>query len=578
LFKISSTSLRPRGVCFIPFIFVAIFFLQYYFRTFDDNRLTSWESVFRFADFRHVLLLLCLGMIAALPLARLLSLRRHRPILLFVFSYGLGMLFWNEPELILDASRYFTQAKHLELSGPVFFLQEWGREIFAWTDMPVLPFVYGLIFRLFGESRLYIQIFTTFCFAMTTVLTCLIGRKLWDEETGFYAGMLMLGIPYLFSQVPLMLVDVPLMFLFMLSVYLFILALERGGLMIPAAAVSFCITFFTKYSALLMLSEILVIFGIYVMKADGVSRSKSPARYRVTRGVLVFLLSGALIGLIWSLKSGVFFSQIKLLRDYQGPGLRRWGESFVSTLLFQIHPGVTLAALFSVLVAIRKWNIRYIAVCWLPLLVAAMQIMRIRYIIPVFPLFSLMAAYGLMQIRQGEVRRYIVSGIVISSVIVSVFAYRPFLNAISSVNLKQAGEFLNTVSGPAAEVFTVYAEDSPAGPAVTVPLLDLFAGKSLVYRDTVAADLNSGDIRISPLRFTWEYSNPRYYARPESGFHQKDADHGLQKDPLVIITGRRDEVIPDHLEKLVKEYRNVRVFDKDENEFEFKTFVRVYYE
>ncbi|MGC2061435.1 MAG: glycosyltransferase family 39 protein [Thermodesulfovibrionales bacterium] len=529
-----------------------------------------------------MLLLLCLGMIAAWPLSRLLSVKQYRPLLLFVCSYGLGMLFWNEPELILDASRYFTQAKHLELSGPVFFLQEWGREIFAWTDMPVLPFIYGVIFRLFGESRLYIQIFTTFCFAMSTVLTCLLGRKLWDEETGFTAGMLMLGMPYLFSQVPLMLVDVPLMFLLLLSVHMFILALERGGLMVPVAALSFCVTFFAKYSAWLMLSEIFVVFGIYVMKADGVSRAKSPARQRALRGVLVFLMSGALISLIWSLKSAVFLAQIKLLRDYQGPGLRRWGESFVSTLLFQIHPGVTLAALFSVWAAFRKWDVKYILVCWLPLLVTAMQIMRIRYVVPVFPLFSLMAAYGLMQIRQGEIRKYIVSGIVLSSVIIAIFAYRPFLNAISLVNLKQAGEFLNVVSGPGAEVFTLYAEDSTAGPAVTVPLLDLFTGKRLVYRDNSGRrNLNSEEVRLSPLRFTWEYGTPFYYAQPGSSFRQKDAEpviHGRQKGSVVIITGRRDEEIPDALRQITKEYRKMRVFGRDENEFAFKTFVRVYYE
>lgn len=562
-------------------LFILIFLLQYYFRSFDDNRLTSWGPAFRFADFGHVLLLLCVGMIAAWPFSRLLAVRRYQLLLLFVCSYGVGMLFWDEPELILDASRYFTQAKHVELSGPVFFLREWGREIFAWTDMPVVPFIYGIIFRYFGENRLYIQIFTTFCFSMTTVLTCLIGRKLWDEETGFTAGMLMLGIPYLLSQVPLMLVDVPLMFLLMLTVYMFILALERGGLMVPVAALSFCLTAFAKYSAGLMLSEIFVIFVIFSMKTYGLSRAKSRARDRALRGVLVFLVSGVLIGLIWSLKSGVFLAQIKLLREYQAPGLRRWGETLVSTFLFQFHPGVTLAALFSVWAAIRKWDLKYVLVCWLPLLAIALQIMRIRYIVPVFPLLSLMAAYGLMQLRQGEIRRYMVSGVVVSSVIVAVFAYRPFLNTISLVNLKQAGEFLDTLSGPGAEVFTWYAEASSAGPAVTVPLLDLSTGKELVYHDTAKRNTDSEEVGISPLRFTWEYNNPRYYTQPARPFRQKDAEvvnHGRQQGAVVIITDRRDEAIPGHLEQHVKDYRKVRVFDKDEIEFEFKTFVRVYYE
>jgi hypothetical protein len=54
--------------------------------------------------------------------------------------------------------------------------------------------------------------------------------------------------------------------------------------------------------------------------------------------------------------------------------------------------------------------------------------------------------------------------------------------------------------------------------------------------------------------------------------------NGRQKGPVVIITGRRDEPVPEPLARMVGEYRNVQVFDIDENEFEFKTFVRVYYE
>ncbi len=558
---------------------ILMFLAQYYFRAYDDNRLTSWEPVFRFADFRKVFFLLCLGMAAAWPLSRILAGKRYRPLLLFVFAYGAGMLFWNEPELILDASRYFTQAKHLELSGPVFFLREWGREIFAWTDMPVVPFIFGSIFRLFGEDRIYIQIFTTFCFAMSAVLTFLIGSRLWDEETGYTAGMLLLGIPYLFSQVPLMLVDVPLMFLLLLSVYAFILALQRGGLMIPLAALSLCITFFAKYSAGLMLTVTGVLFVVSVLRASVPAGTEASAQQRAVRGLLVFLLSGAAIGLIGGLKAGVFAAQLALLRDYQGPGLRRWGETFLSTFLFQVHPGVTLAALFSVWAAFRKWDPKYLVVCWLPLLVIATQLMRIRYILPVFPLFCLMAGYGLMQLRQAGLRRYIVSGVVLSSVVVAVFAYRPFLNVISSVNLKNAGELLETVSGHEAEVFTVYAEDAAAGPSVVVPLLDLFTRKGLVYRDgthgkgqdTAPRDLKSGEILISPLRFTWEYRNPRYYA--QGGRISGDA----QKGPAVVITGRRDEALPDQLDALTKTYRNMRTFEKDEKEFEFKTFVRVYY-
>jgi hypothetical protein len=94
----------------------------------------------------------------------------------------------------VDASRYFTQAKHLELYGVKYFVSEWGKDINAWTDMPLVPFLYGVVFSIFGETRIYIQILNTTFFSLTAVLTFELGKILWDEETGFFAGVL-LGAP-----------------------------------------------------------------------------------------------------------------------------------------------------------------------------------------------------------------------------------------------------------------------------------------------------------------------------------------------------------------------------------------------
>jgi 4-amino-4-deoxy-L-arabinose transferase-like glycosyltransferase len=140
----------------------------------------------------------------------------------------------------VDTSRYFTQAKHLEMYGIKYFMHEWGKGISAWTDLPLISFFYGLIFKFFGESRIYIQIFTTFLFSMTCVITFFIGKTLWDEETGFLAGLLLLGTPYLFSQIPLMLIDVPTMLFLTLSVFTYIRAIEKGGIWIGTLSILFC--------------------------------------------------------------------------------------------------------------------------------------------------------------------------------------------------------------------------------------------------------------------------------------------------------------------------------------------------
>ncbi|MEJ2324977.1 MAG: glycosyltransferase family 39 protein [Nitrospirota bacterium] len=192
----------------------AVFFALYALRFVDDNRLTSWAMVFRGVDVMGLLPVLALGSFAAY----VLSGRRFGPVALGIGSFLAAMLFWREPEMLVDASRYFTQAKHLELYGPGYFLEHWGRGIEAWTDLPLVPFLYGLSFKVFGESRVTIQVLTTLMFSSTVVLTSLIGRDFWDETTGDLGGAFLMAMPYLYTQVPQVLVDVPSMFFVTLMV------------------------------------------------------------------------------------------------------------------------------------------------------------------------------------------------------------------------------------------------------------------------------------------------------------------------------------------------------------------------
>src|SRR3989338_10773952 len=263
----NSSSLNKTGYPLIVFVVtVSVFLTQFIFRSLDDNRLTQWSWTFIDVNTIKIFLFLFLGIIIAYAFSRVSFPERYPAIFLFFSSFVIGALFWKEPEVIVDASRYFTQAKHLKIYGIKYFIQEWGRGINAWTDLPLVPFLYGLIFKFLGESRLYIQLFTTFLFSMTVVLTCKIGKILWDEDTGFFAGIALLGIPYLFTQVPLMLVDVPTMFFLMLSMFTFIRAIDKGGIrMITFSAIALFMAFFSKYSIWLMLSVLLIIYIVYIM-------------------------------------------------------------------------------------------------------------------------------------------------------------------------------------------------------------------------------------------------------------------------------------------------------------------------
>ncbi len=552
---------NPGHAAVISILALVTYEILYLYRAYDDNRLTSWKFAFSVADFWHVFFILIAGIALAYLLSRVSPPVRFRALFLFFVSYAAAAVFWQEPELIVDASRYFTQAKHLELYGVGYFLREWGGAIRPWTDLPAVPFLYGLIFRFAGESRIAVQAFITLLFSLTVVITYFIGKRLWDEDMGFYAGLLILGIPYLFSQVPLMLVDVPSMFFLTSSIYIFITALDRGGKNMLMAALAVFFTFFAKYSTWLMLSVLAVIFFVHLADQPASSRKTS-----LFRAFFVAVFSTAMILVVVFLKLDVFKEQIDLLINYQKPGLERWGESFISTFFFQVHPFITLAAVYSVIAAVRKKDLKYLVLFWLPAIIIFLQIKRIRYTIMVFPMLSLMASYGFSHMRNREIPRFILLCAVSCSLIIAVFAYLPYLNRISVVNLQEAGEFVNTLEGKEVEVFTPATSIPVLNPAVSVPLFDLYTDKRICYKYRPAFFPEPDAVRKSALRFTWEYRNPAYY---------KDAPP--KGSPVVIIDNERGGALPEEIRQKTSGLRRTRVFNISEGIFGYQTLVTVYY-
>jgi Dolichyl-phosphate-mannose-protein mannosyltransferase len=552
---------RNRYALIFSLLTLLTYLVLFFSRHLDDNRLTSWRDALDPAAAVRILFILVAALVVAWLVSRTSVFERHPAVSLFFLSYAVSAMFWAEPEVIVDASRYFTEAKHLELYGITYFMREWGRGIAAWTDMPAVPFLYGLIFRFFGETRLYIQIFNSFLFSGTVVLTYLTGRTLWDERLGMTGGLLLLGIPYLYSQVPLMLVDVPSMFFLALSVYTFIRALDRGGAMIGASALAIFVAFYSKYSTWLMLTVLVVIMAVYVSKGG-------PRRLKyLYRGIAVAAVSAVMIGAVFVYKWDVFMKQMRLLESYQEPGLRRWGESFFSTFFFQIHPAITAAALYSLYTAYRKRDAKYAVVVWLLVLIVVLQIRRSRYIIMAFPMLVLTASYGLMQIGDKRITRFIALSVAAFSIVVALFAYLPFLDRISMVNLKDAGEFLNSAGMRDIEVLTVMPAEPVANPAVTVPVLDLYTKGEIHYRYKNEGFPDREVIRTSPLRFTWEYRNPAYYSGGGSG----------GEEAVVVISDKAGGGAIEETALLNSRYPHSRVFRKSEDVFRLQTVVTVYY-
>ena len=547
----------------ISLLSLAVFLTLFVLRALDDNRLTSWQWVFAGGDVFRLLFLLALGSAAAYVLTRVSIPGHSLPALLFLCSFAVGTLFWSEPEAIADAARYFTQAKHLEVYGIGYFLAEWGSEIKAWTDLPLVPLLYGLIFSLFGETRIYIQAFTTLLFSGTVFLTFLIGREFWDRTAGLLAGALLLGMPYLLTQVPLMLADVPTMFFLTLAVFSVVKAIDRGGTGPPGPVGH------SRGSG-----RLVQVLGLADAHRPPRHRPGAPfggaerAEDRPPAGLSILAVSLLIVVSLAALKFDVVSQQIGLLKTFQAPGLGRWTESFASTFFFQIHPFITLSALAAVAAAFIKKDLKFAIAAWPVLLVIVLGIRRARYIIPVLPMLALMAAYGLSQIKEAAVKRFAVASIAVSSIVIALFGYLPFLQNMSAANLRDAGRYLSAMDAERVEVIALPQARVSINPAVSVPLLDLFTDKKIVYRPG-GPSAAPEDVSTSPLRFTWEYENPRYYAgRPDSWPSSAPA--------LAVIAGDLDEVSLASISRKLEGYRLAGEFAVSDDVFAYRSLIRIY--
>ncbi|HET8538498.1 MAG TPA: glycosyltransferase family 39 protein [Anaeromyxobacter sp.] len=526
-------------------------------RSADDSRLASWSWGFAGIDPVRLFALVAAAIAAAHLAVRAPVPARARGPLLVLLAFAAGACTWPAPEAIVDASRYFAQAKHLELHGLGGFLAAWGRELPAWTDLPLVPALYGLVFRALGEARIGIQLLGTLLFAGAVLLTWRTGAALFDEGVGLAAGALLLAVPYLLTQVPAMLVDVPTMFFLALATWAVVLAVRRGGagrLALAAAAVFLAAA--SKYSAWLLLT------GLPALALA--ERGRSPGALR--RAAAIGLGAGLLAGAALLAGRDVASAQLALLRSYQAPGLRRWGESFVSTFLFQAHPLLAAGALLSAGLAARRRDARWIAVAWPVLLLLVLDVRRVRYWVPAFPALALLAALGLQAIRDARLRALAVGCAVTTSLVVALYGQLPFLARTSAANLRSAGAYLDGLPDGAVEVLTPRRPGAAVNPAVSVPILDLFTARRLVYRyEAPPADAVLA-ARRSPLRFTWEYRNPPYYEDGGAG----------PPAAVVLVTDDLDAPLPPELARRLEGLRLAAAFARDEGVFEHRTLVRVY--
>jgi 4-amino-4-deoxy-L-arabinose transferase-like glycosyltransferase len=535
----------------------ALFPLLAALRHLDDNSLTSWSWVLEGRDLVGLWVLHLAVICAALILSRRALPGRWRLPAVVCAAFAAGIALAGEPEAVIDASRYFVQAKQLELSGPAAFFRDWGGAVPAWTDLPLPAFLYGMVFRLCGEHRLPQQIFTAGLFALTAFATARIGGLLWGEQVGARGALLLLAVPCLLVQVPLLMADVPAMAAVTVALWSFLETLERrGAWRIAVAALALGAALLAKYSTWLLLGSA---FGSILLL-----EALRGGWASVGRGALA-VVTGALAPALFALaKPELVRGQLALLAGFQWEGLRRWVESHPSTFLFQTHPLLAVAALAALWQGWRGRDRRVLVAAALPLALFALGVRRTRYLLPAYPMIALLAARGL-EALPGRARRFAVLAAAGFSLVTVFVLYLPFLQWVNTTNLMAAGRFLDEHGVAAAEVTAQAAPGVAINPEAAVPLLDYHTAARISVRSPTQQRPSQQELRASSFRFTWEQPLPVWYRAAAAG----------DKEAQVLITGDPDADVPAELALKVGVRAPDGVFTRDAV-FRYRTFVYVW--
>jgi len=487
--------------------------LLYILRRCDDNTLVSWRWAFAATGIGPVMTAMALTAGTVVLWARVPPVARRRQPGLFLLALAVGAATWSEPEVMIDAGRYFMQAKFVSTNGVWFFLREWGRGISAWTDLPLVPLIHGMALRLGGEQRAAVLLVNTVLFAATAVLTARTAAMIGGRGCRTAAGLFFLSSPYLLTQVPLMLVDVAAMFFLTLALWsCFRAMLSDGWAMVPVAAVSLAAAWAAKYSLWPMSAVLLA-----APAAAGMSRATARRSAAIVLAAALLLLP-----LAWA-RRDVLAGQLHLLFSYQGPALGRWREGPVSTFVFQIPPWIAALAAYGAVAAARqkRWEVVWLGLLFLGV---AVFVQRIRYLLPLLPCLCLAAAWGMSRLADAGICRLAGWLGLAYGLVIYHGAYLPFLEGVSLDNLRRAGRYLNGLESTAVEVVALPQPHSGGSTFAAVMLLDLYTDKQVISRQhwpTRPVDTRH------PLRFTWSLSKPRYY----TGGRAADM-------PVVVISGR----------------------------------------
>ena len=218
-------------------------------------------------------------------------------------------------DLVYDESQYWFWSQDLALG--------------YFSKPPLLAWLLAGWSHVCGNEEWCVRSPAPIIYAATSYLTCLIGRKLYDEQTGFWAGLLMAFAPGIVFSARILSTDVPLLLFWSLALYAFLVFCETHQKRWAAATgVAIGLGLLSKYAMIYFLPGI-------VLTSLASPRVRAAISTRAAWLALALALAVVSPNLVWNLANS--FATFRhtgglVLDEPFHPSLQRAAEFLLSQL------------------------------------------------------------------------------------------------------------------------------------------------------------------------------------------------------------------------------------------------------
>lgn len=419
--------------------------------------------------------------------------------LVFLTLISQFFFIWT-PETNPDFVRYIYYAQIFDDKGIIYYFTEWGSGFATHVDLPTGSLPFGIIFSLFGETRLVIQVFSITITIVTAYFIFLLGEKIISKKCGMIASCLFLSFPFLLTQIPLMLVDViSTFYITLFSYFAYGYLIEQKARDLILSAIFFFLTAFSKILSPLFLTGILAgLLIITLIQEDTIrpyqrltllfaftcipcalyfmqlSEQFSGPILTLSKRFYDFpwdwsiICGGMIIGIIIFLISPLILYNLKKkfckFRSYNLPLsattiliIGMYGLLFVLSIFdvgksyFYIRSlpnaiGIipAILALISIALIIRKKHVMAIPLVLgiiIPILVIPNPMYK--YFLPAYPALALVSAMTVCWIEDVRLQKCITISAIMAGMIIALFVLYPMCLTDSQINIQKSAEYFN---------------------------------------------------------------------------------------------------------------------------------------